>query len=364
MSEYKKSISRYSYFLHFSVFIIAMNSFPAWSAEAGKIDVPPVVVMNPAPSAPSEQNLKDSKALSQSDPISAPAVPAETAEKPAENVPLFDTGGYDFENERAENPVVDIPDSEEGGTITGPSSIGQDIIGEDEFFDSEEIVATPKGRVGREGPAPVNPKDQPASKLVIVDAVTPKDNKSAQLVSAERAQALGLNDAALKLYDDLYAQNPKDSQILMGRAVTLQKLGRFDEAMQTYEELSTLEPKNIEVKINMLGLLAKRYPAVALRRLMDLHDEDPQNVGLIAQIAVTAANLGDYETSMRFLGIAISMQPNNASHIFNAAVILDRAGKKKDAITYYEKALEVDSVYGSGRSIPRDTIYERLANLR
>jgi Flp pilus assembly protein TadD len=118
------------------------------------------------------------------------------------------------------------------------------------------------------------------------------------------------------------------------------------------------------VKINMLGLLATRYPSVALRRLLDLHEENQDHVGIVAQIAVTAANLGDFDTAMRYLGMAMGIEPNNASHVFNAAVIMDRAGQTKDAITYYEKALEVDAVYGGNRSVPREVIYERLANIR
>ena len=46
------------------------------------------------------------------------------------------------------------------------------------------------------------------------------------------------------------------------------------------------------------------------------------------------------------------------------AVIADKAGDKKQAISYYEKALEIDTINGGGRSIPREVVYERLAQLR
>lgn len=282
--------------------------------------------------------------------------PAPAAAPAPAPVPVLETGDYEFE------------DTGKGETLKGGPTVVETTpgteydIGSDAFFDTEAIL--PKGKVGRAGPAPVDPKTSPASKLMIVEAVSPATNKSAQLVSAERAMALGRYDSALQIYEELYAKNPKDTVVLMGRAVTLQKIGRFDEAMQTYEALAELQPKNIDVKINMLGLLATRYPSIALRRLIDLHDSNKQNVGIVAQIAVTAANLGDFETAMRYLGIAMSMQPDNASHVFNAAVILDRAGQTKEAISYYEKALEIDSVYGGNRSIPRETIYERLATIR
>jgi hypothetical protein len=46
------------------------------------------------------------------------------------------------------------------------------------------------------------------------------------------------------------------------------------------------------------------------------------------------------------------------------AVIADRGGKKDQAIQYYEKALEVDTIYGGGRTIPREAAFARLSQLR
>lgn len=261
------------------------------------------------------------------------------------------------------------PAEEEGDVvISGPSAVhsGADEevpdIGSDAFFDAESLV--PQGEMSKQGPKRVNPALQPASKLITVRKNAGPDSTSAQLVSAERALSLGLYDSALEMFDALYATNRRDPRVLMGRAVAFQNLGQFDEAMRAYEELSALDHRNVDVKVNMLGLLATKYPAVALRRLLDLREEHPTHVGVVAQLAVTEANVGDFESALKHLGIAASMEPHNASHLFNMAVIADRVGQTSTAIGYYEEALEVDSVYGSGRSIPRDAVYERLANIR
>jgi tetratricopeptide (TPR) repeat protein len=114
----------------------------------------------------------------------------------------------------------------------------------------------------------------------------------------------------------------------------------------------------------MLGLIRKQYPEVALRRLMDLQDKYPSNPGIAAQIGVTEADLGHPEDALRYLGMASNLEPSNAQHMFNMAVIADRMGKTADAIKYYEQALRIDSVYGKGRTLPRDTVLDRLATLR
>ena len=175
---------------------------------------------------------------------------------------------------------------------------------------------------------------------------------------------LGRYDSALHLFDVLYEQNKQDARIAMGRAVTLQKLGRFDEAMDMYEILAGLEPKNIEIQVNMLGLLGTRYPAIALRRLVNLYEKNKSHVGLTAQLAISYAKTGDIPSALRYLGAAASIEPQNANHIYNMAIISDHAGRTKEAVQYYEQALEIDTIYGAGRTIPRDSVYERLAHIR
>ncbi|MCB1563730.1 MAG: tetratricopeptide repeat protein [Alphaproteobacteria bacterium] len=231
------------------------------------------------------------------------------------------------------------------------------------FFDAEALV--PSGEMGRKGgPKKVNPRLEPASKFIVVRKDAGKDSKSARLVAADRAIKLGRYEAALEIYEGLYAKNRRDPNVLMGRAVALHNLGRTEEAIRAYEELLDIRPKNVEARINMLGVLGQKYPAVALQRLLKLYEDNPDNVGIVAQIAVVQAQMARYNEAIRYLGVAASMEPNNASHVYNMAVIADRAGNKKEAIRFYENALEVDTLSGAGQSIPRDVIFARLAQLR
>jgi Flp pilus assembly protein TadD len=258
----------------------------------------------------------------------------------------------------AQTAEVDDAVADAGDTF----SSGEDAVDNDAFFDAEDMV--PRGEMARHGPNKVDPNTQPASRLVIVKKNQEADTTESRLVAAERAMKLGRNDSALDLFDTLYAKNKKDARVLMGRAIVLQKSGRFDEAMAMYEELSNVEPDNLEVKVNMLGLLSTRFPSIALRRLLELRKDNMSHVGLASQIAVCYAALGDAKEALRYMGAAASIEPKNATHLYNMAIIADRSGDRKQAVSYYERALEVDSVHGGGRSIPRETVYERLAQLR
>ncbi len=243
-----------------------------------------------------------------------------------------------------------------------PALPANDMADENLFFDANTLV--PTGEMGSGTPRKVNPALQPASKLIVVTKDYEPSSRQAQLVSAERAMLLGRYDAALEMYNVMYAKNKRDPHIIMGRAVALQHMGNVDEAITAYQEVLDVRPDNAQAQINMLGLMGERYPAVSLQRLLELRDKDPDNVAIVGQIAVMQANMGQYDEAFKYLGMAASMEPHNANHLFNMAVIADRAGNKDEAIKYYEDALETDSIYGGGTSIPRDSVFERLARLR
>lgn len=244
-----------------------------------------------------------------------------------------------------------------------PSISVSDTQDDNIFFDAEALV--PQGEVARKSaPRKVSPINEPGSRFIVVNKNAGPNSKAAGLVSAERAMSLGRYASALEIYDKMYAQNKRDPNVLMGRAVAYQRLGQDDFAVQAYDELLEIRPKNLEARINMLGIVGQKYPAVALRQLLDLRDENSENVGVVAQIAVVQAKLEQYDEALRYLGIAASMEPKNPSHLFNMAVIADTAGDKKEAIRLYEEALNIDTLYGKGGAIPREAVFERLAGLR
>lgn len=261
----------------------------------------------------------------------------------------------------APSALVPIP---EQATTAMPFAPSAPSAGPDHFYDSTLNVPR-RGVESMVGLRKVDPVQEPASKWMIVHKDSASDDWEALLVSANRALKLGRYEAAVDMYDRLYDRNPRDERILMGRAYALQKMGRVDSALSAYDELLDVNPNNKEALLNMLGALQQRYPAVALRRLMALQDRYPDNAAIAAQIAVSYADMGDVDQALHYIDTAAMMEPENPLHYFNMAVIAERAGKRDVAIKAYEKALEVDTIYGSSQgTIARETIYDRLHVLR
>ena len=285
--------------------------------------------------------------------------------EPLETAPITDPVIQEVEAAPAQPETEELaaPKDETISVPDIPDAASEEKFDEDIFFDAEALV--PTSELAKKGaPSKVNPALNPGSRLVVTRTNANPGSKEARLVAAERAVKLGRYESALQIYEGLYASNKRDPNILIGRATALQRVGRNDEAIEAYEELLAIRPRNVDARVNMQGLLGKRYPAVALRNLIEIHEDNPGNTAVVAQLAVVEAQMGRYPEAIRYLGMAASMEPQNANHIYNMAVIADRAGDKKMAVRYYEEALEVDTLYGAGRTIPRDSVFERLAQLR
>lgn len=234
----------------------------------------------------------------------------------------------------------------------------------DAYYDSSAGMPTGKNG-GTAGPRKVDPNIEPGQKFVVVSGVRNASDSESMIVAAGRALKLGRYDAALEMYDALYAKNKRDPRILMGRAVAQQNLGKDDAAISSYRELLDLDPDATDALANMLGLLKKQEPATALQRMMDMAKRYPANSGLAAQIGIAQGEMGNYPEAVRYLNMAATLDPSNPQHPFNMAVLADRQGDTASAIKFYEQALQANAISASGHtSIPKEVIYDRLSTLR
>ncbi len=308
----------------------------------------PVAGFVPAP-PPTDANAVPVASVPEAPGAVAPAMPAAMEAPSSVTAP-------------APAPAPALGGKESGTVASNPAPMEGDS-GSDTYYDSMSEV--PTGEIAKAvGPREINPVLEPASKMIIVDKGAGPDSSEALLVAANRALKLKRYDSALEMFDQLYAKNKRDARIIMGRAIAQQNMGLTESAIQSYEEVLKLKPDNKEALVNMMGLIRAQYPEVALRRLLELYARNPNDAGIAAQIGITNADLGHYDDALRYLGIASTLDPTNAQHLFNMGIAADRSGKRADAIRLYERALETDVMYGASRSIPRESIYDRLSILR
>lgn len=235
------------------------------------------------------------------------------------------------------------------------------------YFDSENVPdkPSPNDSVQTNFNTRISdPKTDPMAKFVVVKKDYQRDSVASIVEASKKAINMGMYDSAIQMLEPLRAKNIKNPRVLMGLAVAYQKTGKEDLSVEIYKEILELHPDNVEAQVNMLGMMHKKYPEFVVSSLEKLHQEQPSNPIIVAQIGMIAAELGDYKKSMKYLGLAASLEPNNPLHYYNLAIIADRNGKISDAISLYEKALEIDAIHGMGKSIPRTAVYDRLAVIK
>lgn len=230
------------------------------------------------------------------------------------------------------------------------------------YYDADSIGPSELGATA--GPRKVDPRYEPGSSFVVVKKNASATSRQATLVAAQRALKLQRYSSALELYEKLYKKNSRNKQILMGLAVSQQYNGFTESAIATYEELLKIDSRHSGAMVNLMGLLELQQPGIAYRKLQDLWSNGGNNPAVAAQLGLASAKMGDYEDSSRYLGIAASLEPDNALNYYNLAVVMDQAEAHQSAIEYYQKALEVDIAHKGGQSIPREQVYDRLAQLR
>ncbi len=247
----------------------------------------------------------------------------------------------------------------QGTNVMGDAGVNEKHSGT--YYRSDALV--PSADVS--GPRKVDPAVEPGQSLVVVKRTGTALSTEAQYIAATRALKLGRYAAAMEMFENLYAKNHKDPRIIMGLAVAQQGAGFNESAARTYEDLLKVQPNNADAIVNLMGLMREQYPSKTLAKLQELRSKYPTNPGIPAQLGLISGEMKNYDDAFKYFDVASTMDPRNPSHIYNMAIISDRAGKTRQAIQYYERALQMDASYGSNaNTLPRDEIYDRLVVLR
>lgn len=158
---------------------------------------------------------------------------------------------------------------------------------------------------------------------------------------AKKAMRHKSPDTALGVLDKMASANPNDTELLMKRAIAAQRAGQKSTALSTYETILKKNPSDLQALTNMLGLLRREKPQLALSKLSELRELYPDNPGIAAQLAVSHGSVKNYSEALRFFDIAASLDVPNAYYPFSKGIILDRMGRGGEATTYYRKALQM-----------------------
>lgn len=190
-------------------------------------------------------------------------------------------------------------------------------------------------------------------------------------------------DDALKLYDRLIADNPEDSQLLLGRAAVAYQAKKISESeaemvlarflqsrpSETPSELYTLvgilpsdssreplysalieaDPTNVPVQVRLIQLLASRNPRQAraqanrlMARIRQTSTDDRSNVSLLFLKAQLEQTLGNSDRAEDAYQAILKVQPENLDALSGLGGVRFQQRQFSSASSLYSQILELD----------------------
>ncbi|TLN22459.1 tetratricopeptide repeat protein, partial [bacterium] len=129
-------------------------------------------------------------------------------------------------------------------------------------------------------------------------------------------------DEAAKWYQQALEVIPNDAMALTSLGLALFEQRRFDESLRFYQRAANLYP-------NDPGPLDK------MARIYELQGRTPDAVQTWMTASNLHLNLRDADKAIGYLQQAIALQPENVNARSRLAMILDKLGRKNEAITEY-----------------------------
>ncbi len=123
-----------------------------------------------------------------------------------------------------------------------------------------------------------------------------------------------------------------------------EKIDRFLNPLIKLEKVTN--PDNDIPLDGMQQRIAERVLNLLEKGIHDL-TEDPKDAGIQLNLGNIFFNLGLYKNAVKYFEKAIEIDPNNHKAFNNIGVTLVRLKRPIEALSYYEKALNIDAEFGN-----------------
>ena len=145
----------------------------------------------------------------------------------------------------------------------------------------------------------------------------------------------------------VYAFTTSQEEELVNKGIALYRQGKFEEAIQAYKEALKIDPTYVYAHYNLgLVYVAQEEFLLALESFQEAVKRRPDDPYSLYYIGYINSRLGNYQPAIdafkKLLKIDPALQPEIFLHVhYQLGEVYELMGKKEEAISYYEKFIEL-----------------------
>lgn len=162
-------------------------------------------------------------------------------------------------------------------------------------------------------------------------------NVTAYLAKAYHAAKAGDFHTAIAYYDEILKSSAKNTDALLGLATSYHHLGETERARVLYHKILKESPSNQHALNNFMVLVSQDNSLDALAELLKLQQRNRDYAPLSAHIASLYAKENQIDLAVKSMIRAVHQDQHNLSYRYHLAILLDHAGRKKEAIAIYSR---------------------------
>ena len=182
-----------------------------------------------------------------------------------------------------------------------------------------------------------------------------------QLASAYAAFVAGDFAKARQLYEQVLSTRPQQRDALLGMAAIALRNGQIEAAYRNYAAVVRRDPGNATANAALFMLEGGVGDQITEARLKLLLDQGADVAYIYFALGTLYVRQNRWADAQQAFFNAYNSDSGNADYSFNLAVSLDRMGKSKAALGYYQKALALADE--SGGSFNPTQVLERIHGL-
>ena len=230
---------------------------------------------------------------------------------------------------------------------------------------TETVPAAATLEAPRPKPQPAAPAAAPVEdgprNAISVSRGSPEPTLNPLHTQAYAALQAGQPDEARRLYGQLAAAEPKNTNALLALAAIAVQQGSAEEASQRYVQILELEPRHALAQSGLIALLGRADPLAAESRLRQLIAREPS-----AYLYFTLGNLyadqSQWAPAQQAYFQAHHLDQANPDYAYNLAVALEHVSQPRLALGFYQRAVQLAAARGRANfDLPQAR--ERVARL-